>query len=120
MTSNSLRDNFDLSKLDERVKVRHQAVKKTQVLLRLLSEWRTLVQPIVDDNIVRNRQLGRAATLLPAHRIPALVDLVSSMAMPLEDLTRLIQHATCISRLHCCEARSAREDAQEQAHENSS
>ena len=92
MASNSLRDSFDLSKLDERVKVRHQAVKKTQILLRLLNEWRALVQPIVDDNIVRNKQLGRAAMLLHAHRIPALVDLVSSMSMPLEDLTQLIQH----------------------------
>ncbi len=87
-----VRDSFDLSKLGPRITVRHEAVKKTQLLLRLLNEWRKLVQPIVDDNVARNKQFGEVAALLPAHRIPALVDLVSSMAMPLEDLIRLIQH----------------------------
>ena len=92
MTSHSLRNTFDLSRLDERLKVRRQAVKKTQALLSALNEWRALVQPIVDDNIARNKQLGETSLLLPAHRIPALVELISSVSMPLEDLTQLIQH----------------------------
>lgn len=95
MASHGLEDlekAIDRTNLKQRIAIRRGAAKRTRELARAVRTWRGFVDPIVQDNLARNRLMGEAAIAFRTYGVPYLAASVEEIARVLDHLVTLFDH----------------------------